>query len=330
MKAVICKEWGGPSTLTVDDVDAGEVGHTDARVAIYACGVNFGDILMAAGQYQVKPDLPFILGSEIAGEVIEVGAGVHNIKPGDRVMGLVQNGGFAEEVVTNATTLIPIPDSMNYKTAAGFPIAYGTSHLALTHRARLQPGETLLVYGASGGVGLTAVEIGKKLGATVIACASTAEKLELTEKYGAKYTINYTEEDIRDRVKTITGGKGADVIFDPVGGDAFKQALRAINWEGRLLVIGFASGEIPEVPANLTLVKNCSIVGVYWGAYLQRNPEVLINSLKTLLSWYDGQTLHPYISAVYPLEKVADALNALAERKSTGKVVVQIREEPES
>lgn len=327
MKAAICNEWGAPSSLTIGDMDAGEVGHTDARIAIHACGVNFADVLMIGGEYQVKPEFPFIPGAEIAGEVIEVGAGVPNVKPGDRVMGLVQTGGFAEEVVTNAATLIPIPDSMDYKTAAGFPIAYGTSHLALTHRGRLQPGETLLVYGASGGVGLTAVEIGKKLGATIIACASTPEKLEVTERYGANYTINYTEEDIRERVKTITGGRGADVVFDPVGGDAFDQALRAINWEGRMLVIGFASGQIPEVPANIALVKNISIVGVYWGAYLQRNPEVLLNSLKTLLSWYDGQTLHPYISATYPLDKVADALDSLADRKSVGKVVVQIRED---
>ena len=327
MKAAICNEWGAPSSLTIGDMDAGEVGHTDARIAIHACGVNFADVLMIGGEYQVKPEFPFIPGAEIAGEVIEVGAGVPNVKPGDRVMGLVQTGGCAEEVVTNAATLIPIPDSMDYKTAAGFPIAYGTSHLALTHRGRLQPGETLLVYGASGGVGLTAVEIGKKLGATIIACASTPEKLEVTERYGANYTINYTEEDIRERVKTITGGRGADVVFDPVGGDAFDQALRAINWEGRMLVIGFASGQIPEVPANIALVKNISIVGVYWGAYLQQNPEVLINSLKTLLSWYDGQTLHPYISATYPLDKVADALDSLADRKSVGKVVVQIRED---
>jgi len=327
MKAAICNEWGAPSSLTIGDMDAGEVGHTDARIAIHACGVNFADVLMIGGEYQVKPEFPFIPGAEIAGEVIEVGAGVPNVKPGDRVMGLVQTGGFAEEVVTNAATLIPIPDSMDYKTAAGFPIAYGTSHLALTHRGRLQPGETLLVYGASGGVGLTAVEIGKKLGATIIACASTPEKLEVTERYGANYTINYTEEDIRERVKTITGGRGADVVFDPVGGDAFDQALRAINWEGRILVIGFASGQIPEVPTNIALVKNISIVGVYWGAYLQQNPEVLINSLKTLLSWYDGQTLHPYISATYPLDKVADALDSLADRKSVGKVVVQIRED---
>lgn len=327
MKAVICKEWGDPSTLTIGEMPDGEVGHTDARVAIHACGVNFSDVLMIAGQYQVKPEFPFVPGVEIAGEVLEVGAGVPNLKPGDRVMGLVQTGGFAEEVVTTAATLIPIPESMDYVTAAAFPIAYGTSHLALTHRGRLQPGETLLVFGAAGGVGLTAVEIGNKLGATVIACASTAEKLAITEHYGAAYTINYTEENIRDRVKTITGGRGADVIFDPVGGDAFDQAMRAINWEGRLLVIGFASGKIPELPVNLALVKNCSVVGVYWGAYLQQHPEVLFNSLQTLLSWYDGQTLRPHISATYSMDQIEDALNALAERKSTGKVVVKIRDE---
>jgi len=329
MKAVVCKELGGTDKLVVEDIQPGELGHTDVRVAVHACGVNFLDTLTIIGQYQDQPDLPFTPGVEIAGEIIEVGPGVHNFKPGERVLGFVQSGGFAEEVIASSMQIITIPDDMSYKDAAAFPIAYGTSHLALTHRGRLQPGETLLVYGAAGGVGLTAVEIGNKLGATVIACASSAEKLELTERYGATYTINYTKEDIRERVKTITGGKGADVIYDPVGGDAFKSGLRAINWEGRILVIGFASGDIPEVPVNLTLVKNCAIVGVYWGAYMQRNPEVLMGSLETLLSWYDGKTLHPHISQTYTLDEVPQALEAMQSRQSTGKLVVVVREDPD-
>lgn len=307
MKALLCTDWGDPSTLTITDVEPAPLGHTDVRVAIHAAGVNFLDTLMVAGQYQVKPPLPFSPGVEIGGRVVEVGPGVHGISPGDRVMGLLDYGGFAEETVVDYRMLMPIPDDMDYQTAAAFPIAYGTSHLALSHRARLQPGETLLVFGAAGGVGLTAVEIGRAMGATVIACASTDAKLKLAEHYGASYAINYTEESIRERVKTITGGKGADVIYDPVGGDAFKEAIRCINWEGRLLVIGFASGDIPQLPANLALVKNFSLVGVYWGAYSQRNPTVLFESLQTLLSWYEAGTLRPYISKTYPLERAAEA-----------------------
>jgi NADPH2:quinone reductase len=326
MKAVLCNDWGTPDTVTVAEIDSPELGPGEARVAVYAAGVNFGDILSVAGQYQEKPELPFIPGMEFAGEVMEVDKGVSNVRVGDRVMGIAPKfGAFAEEVVSSAMLLAKIPDKMDYVKAAAFPITYGTSHLALTRRAKLQPDETLLVLGAAGGVGLTAVEIGNRMGAKVIAAASTADKLKLAEKYGAAYAINYAEEDLRERVKKITGGRGADVIYDPVGGEAFEEATRCINWEGRLLVIGFASGTIPQFSINYALVKNFSIIGMYCGRYGQQDPETLMESLETLLEWYDGGMLKPYVSATFSLEKAGDAMNALANRASTGKVVINVR-----
>ncbi len=322
MKAILCKAWGDPSTLVLEEVEAKAPGEGEVRIRIRACGVNFADTLMIAGQYQSRPPFPFSPGVEIAGEVIEVGAGVTQFKLDDRVMGITDYGGYAEEATIRAALLLPMPPNMDFVTAAAFPIAYGTSHLALDHRAHLQAGETLLVLGAAGGVGLTAVEIGKLMGATVIAAASTPEKLALTQQYGAEHFINTSSENLRDRIKEITGGKGVDVVYDPVGGDLFDQAVRSLNWEGRLLVIGFASGRIPEVPANLTLVKNISIVGVFWGAYAGRNPKVLTGSLLTLLGWHAEGKLKPHVSATYPLEKAADAMFALINRQSTGKVVI--------
>jgi len=322
MKAILCKAWGDPSTLVLEEVEAKAPGEGEVRIRIRACGVNFADTLMIAGQYQSRPPFPFSPGVEIAGEVIEVGAGVTQFMLDDRVMGITDYGGYAEEATIRAALLLPMPPNMDFVTAAAFPIAYGTSHLALDHRAHLKTGETLLVLGAAGGVGLTAVEIGKLMGATVIAAASTPEKLALTQQYGAEHFINTSSENLRDRIKEITGGKGVDVVYDPVGGDLFDQAVRSLNWEGRLLVIGFASGRIPEVPANLTLVKNISIVGVFWGAYAGRNPKVLTGSLLTLLGWHAEGKLKPHVSATYPLEKAADAMFALINRQSTGKVVI--------
>lgn len=323
MKAIVCKQWGEPSALTLEDITLPPPQAHQVRLKINACGINFADALMVAGQYQVKPPFPFTPGMEIAGEVLELGEKVTNLKVGQRVMGVIEYGGFAEEALANAITLLPIPDNMDDEAAAAFPIAYGTSHVALKHRGGLKVGETLLVFGAAGGVGLTAVEIGKRMGATVIACASTDEKLALTKEYGADYTINYTQESIRERVKEITQGKGANVIYDPVGGDAFDDALRSVAWEGRILVIGFASGKIPQAPVNMTLVKNSSIVGVYWGAYTQRDPNVLIESLGTLLTWYSEGKLKPYVSQTYPLAQTPDALSALLNRQSKGKLVIK-------
>jgi NADPH2:quinone reductase len=324
MKAVLCKQWGDPSTLVIEDVPSKAPAASEARLAVRACGINFADTLIIQGQYQVKPAFPFSPGLEVAGEVIEVGADVTHLLPGDRVLATTQYGGLAQEVCVPAAMALPIPDNMEFVTAASFAVAYGTSHVALTHRGNLKPGETLLVLGAAGGVGLTAVEIGKLLGAKVIAAASTPEKLELAKQYGADHLVDYTKENIRDQVKAFTNGKGADVIYDPVGGSIFEQVMRCVAWEGRVLVIGFASGTIPQLPVNLTLVKNCSVVGVYWGAYALNKPKVLIDSLHTLLGWYAEGKLKPHISAIYPLERAAEALNALIQRRSTGKVVVTI------
>lgn len=322
MKALLCKTWGLPETLVLEEVESKPPTGGEVRLRVRACGVNFADVLMVQGLYQVKPPFPFSAGLEVAGEVLDVGAGVTHLQPGQRVMSITNWGGMAEEINVPAMTVIPIPDSMSYEQAAAFPVAYGTSHIALDHRAHLQAGETLLVLGAAGGVGLTAVEIGKRMGATVIACASTPEKLEITRQYGADHTINYSTENLRDRIKAITEGKGVNVVYDPVGGDLFEPAVRSLAWEGRMLVIGFASGTIPQLPVNLTLVKNSSVVGVFWGAYSINNPKVLMDSLKTLMGWMAKGELKPHISQTFPLERGGEALRMLMERRSTGKVVV--------
>jgi NADPH:quinone reductase len=323
MKAVLCKTYGLPETLVVEDVPSPAVKTGEVKIAVCACGVNFPDVLMVQGLYQVKPPFPFSPGLEVAGDVLEVGAGVTHVKAGDRVLGIVNYGGFAEEVCAPAAMVVPIPPDMPYEHGAAFALVYGTSHVALEHRAKLQAGETLLVLGAAGGVGLTAVEIGKLMGATVIAAASTLEKLALTQQYGADHIIDYTQADLRDAVKTMTNGAYANVIYDPVGGDMFDVANRCIAWEGRYLVIGFASGRIPELPINRVLLKNSSLVGVYWGAYAQNDPRVLADSLKTLLTWYAQGKLKPHISDTYSLEDTPAALNALMNRQAMGKVVVK-------
>lgn len=322
MRAILCEELTGPDGLRLADLPEPTPGPGEVVVGIRACGVNFADTLIVQGKYQEKPPLPFVPGAEIAGDVLALGEGVTHLRVGQRVAALCDTGGFAEQVAVAAARCVPLPDGMAYETAAGFLITYGTSHLALTRRGQLQPGETLLVHGAAGGVGLAAVEIGALLGAEVIATASSAEKLALARRYGAAHTIDYTQEDFVARVKEITGGRGADVIYDPVGGDVFDRSLRCIAWEGRLLVIGFASGRIPQPPAGLLLVKNVAVVGLYWGAYAARNPQVLTDSLAQLFAWQAAGKLKPHISAAYPLEKTGDALRSLMERKSVGKVVV--------
>ena len=254
--------------------------------------------------------------------MVECGEGVEGLAIGERVMAVLGHGGFASEAVVAAERVYKIPDDMPFEEAAGFPVAYGTSHMALRHRARLEAGETLVVHGASGGVGLTAVEIGTTLGARVIACASSPEKLALAEKYGASHLIDYSKEDIRERVLEITGKRGANVIYDPVGGDAFDASMRCIAWEGRLLVVGFASGRIPKAPANYILLKNCSLVGVIWGAYLGRDPAVVRSAMEELLGWYGQGKLKPHISATFPLAEAAEAMKSMMARKSTGKIVL--------
>ena len=323
MRAALCTEYGTPPRLEIDNVDNPTLNSTDLRIEVHACGINFADVLMVQGKYQVKPDLPFVPGGEVAGIILEVGSDVNGFEVGQRVIALSQGGGFAEEVAVDASRVLPLSDKMDFLAGASFPTTYGTSHLALDHRAHLQAGEILLVLGASGGVGLTAVEIGKAMGATVIAAASTKEKLRVAADHGADHLINYIEDDLRDTVMSLCGG--VDVVYDPVGGDPFLQALRCMNWEGRIVVIGFAGGTIQKIPANYLLLKNCSAVGAYWGPYLDKQPSVLLDSLGKLVSWFEDGKLSPHISAKFPLEDCDRALALLYERKATGKVMLTPR-----
>jgi NADPH2:quinone reductase len=324
MKAVFCREWGSPDCLRFEEAPPRTLRPSEVRIRVRACSVNFADTLMVAGKYQVKPEFPFTPGLEAAGEVIEIGADVTRLALGTRVLAVLRfGGGYAEEIAPNADAVVPIPDAMDFVTAAAFPVAYGTSHFALTHRGNLKPGETLLVLGAAGGVGLTAVEIGRQLGARVIAAAGSAEKLAVARQHGADELIDYRTESIRDRVRKLTGGLGADIVFDPVLGDAFDQALRAVNWEARMLVIGFASGRIQSVPANLILVKNISVIGVVWGAQAARDPVLVSRNLAELLRWWEAGRLHPVISRTFPLAKAGAAMEALLSRRYAGKIVLE-------
>jgi len=317
LRAIQITAYGAPVALK--DIAIRLPGEGEVRVRIAACGVNFADLLMTEGRYQERPPLPMTLGMELAGTVDAVGAGVERPKVGDRVAVFAASGGMAEYGCFPAQSCILLPPDMPLTDAAAFQIAYGTSHLALDHRGRLQPGETLLVLGAAGGVGLTAVEIGKRMGARVIACARGAEKLVLARAKGADHLIDSQSEDISQVVRDLGG---ADVVFDPVGGAQFKSALRACRPEARVLTIGFASGTVPQIPANILLVKNVSVIGIYWGGYLQFAPQVLTGSLKTLFQWYEAGELRPHISHVLPLEQAAEALDLLRRRVSTGKVVL--------
>ena len=326
MRAVLCKELTGHQGLVVGEVPAPALkGPNSVRIQVHAAGLNFADTLVVAGKYQEKPALPFSPGLECAGVVLETGADVRHVKTGDRVMATTSFGAFAEEVVTDANEVYPIPDAMDFETAAAFPVAYGTSHVALRRRAALQRGETLMIHGAAGGVGLTAVEIGKAMGATVIATARGADKLAVAKAHGADHLIDYAAEDLRARVKAIVGEKGVDVIYDPVGGDVFDTSLRCLAWEGRLLVVGFAAGRIPQAPANLLLVKNTAVMGVFWGAYRQRNPQVLRESFAELLAWHAAGKLRPHISHRFALDQAPEAMAAMLERRSTGKVILKPR-----
>jgi NADPH2:quinone reductase len=322
MRAVLCKEWGGPEKLVVEDVPSPSIKEGTVRIAVKAAGINFADLLLISGHYQEKPAFPFTPGMEASGTVSEVGAGVSSLKAGDRVMALTGTGAYAEEIVTDARRVYKIPDKMDFNSAAGFPVTYGTSHGSFDWRAHLKPGEVLLVFGAAGGVGLTAVEIGKAMGATVIACANGPAKLAIAEQHGADHLIDYGREDIRERVKSITGGRGADVVYDPVGGDAFDASLRSIAWGGRVIVIGFASGRIPQAPANILLVKNIDVIGFYWGSYQLRKPELLRDSYARLFHWYEEGKLKPHVSHQFDLNDVGAAMELLRQRKSTGKVVL--------
>ncbi|HLG63542.1 MAG TPA: NADPH:quinone oxidoreductase family protein [Ktedonosporobacter sp.] len=324
MKAVLCKEYGLPEDLVIEEVESPRAGRGEVVIKVKACGVSFPDTLIIQGKYQFKPPMPFSPGGELAGIVQEVGPGVEHIKPGDHVIAFTGWGGYAQEVVTEASRIIAMPPNMDFATAAIFIMTYGTSHYALKDRAHLKAGETLLVLGAAGGVGLAAVELGKVMGARVIAAASSDEKLAVCKRYGADEVINYSTEDLKDRIKELTGGNGVDVIYDPVGGKYAEPALRGMAWEGRYLVVGFADGEIPRIPLNLTLLKGCAIVGVFWGSFTARDPERNQQHLQELLSWYSSDKIKPFISATYTLEEAPQALRAMMERKVKGKVALLI------
>jgi len=322
MRAVLCNQYGPPSDLVVEDVPSPKANAGQVVVAVHACGVNFPDTLIIQGKYQFKPPLPFSPGGEVAGVIKEVGEGVTGFRPGDRVIAATTWGGYAEEVVAEAKRVIRMPDGMDFDTASAFVLTYGTSHHALKDRAELKPGETLLVLGAAGGVGLAAVEIGKVMGARVIAAASSDDKLATCREHGADELINYTSEDLRGRIKALTDGRGVDVVYDPVGGDYSEPALRSMAWRGRFLVVGFAAGAIPNIPLNLPLLKGCAVVGVFWGAFTRNEPERNEENLQELLAWVQHGKLHPHISATYPLERAADALHDVMNRKVKGKVVL--------
>ncbi len=325
MKAVLCKAFGPAETLVLEEIASPEVKKTEIVLDVYAAGVNFPDTLIIEGKYQFKPPFPFSPGGEAAGVVAAVGEKVSHVKVGDRVMALTGWGSFAEQVAVPGYNVMPIPAGMDFNSAAAFGMTYGTSMHALKQRANLQPGETLLVLGASGGVGLAAVEIAKAMGAKVIAAASSAEKLAVAKAAGADELINYSETNLKDEVKRLTGGLGVDVIYDPVGGDLFDQAIRSIAWNGRLLVVGFASGRIPELAVNLCLLKGAAVLGVFWGAFAQRQPQDNAANFQQLFAWYAEGKVKPLVSQVFALEQAAEAINALGQRKAVGKVVVQVR-----
>jgi NADPH2:quinone reductase len=324
MRAVLCRAYGPPESLTVEDVEDPTAGDGQVVVDVKACAVNFPDVLIIQNLYQFEPPLPFSPGAEIAGVVSSVGPGVDVVGVGDRVFASPGWGGLAEKIALDARALIPIPDGIDFAPASSFLYAYGTSHYALKDRARLEPGETLVVLGAAGGVGLAAVELGAVMGATVIAAASSDDKLELCREYGAAMTINYATEDLKSRIRELTGGAGADVVYDPVGGPYSEPALRATAWEGRFLVVGFAAGEIPAIPLNLTLLKGCDIVGVFWGGFVGREPEHHLRNVEELIAWWRAGKLHPHVSSTYPLDRAAEAIRELADRKAKGKVVVTV------
>jgi NADPH2:quinone reductase len=325
MRAVLCEAWGEPEVLRLGEVEVRSPGPGEVRLAVHAAGVNFADILMVAGQYQEKPPFPFTPGLEAAGVVEAVGEGVTRVAPGDRVLALPGTGAFAEATLVGGDGVFKIPDAMDFVTAAGFAVAYGTAQGALDWRAHLQPSELLLVHGAAGGAGLATVEVGKAMGATVIATARGPEKLAVAREHGADHLIDTGAQDVRAEVRRIAGtlGKqGAEVVFDPVGGALFEASLRSVAWGARLIVIGFAAGQVQQIPANILLVKNVSAVGFYWGSYRTRAPELVASGYAQLFRWYAAGKLKPHVSHRLDLAEAGAALGLLKSRKSTGKVVL--------
>lgn len=322
MKAVLCKSYGLPDTLVIEDIAPLEAGPGEVVIAVKACGVNFPDTLIIQGKYQFRPTMPFSPGAEISGVVDAIGSGVDNVAVGDAVIAFTGWGGFAEQVKCLAAQTMPMPAGMPFPLAAAFVLTYGTAYHALKDRAQLQPGETLLVLGAAGGVGLAACEIGKAMGARVIAAASSDEKLAICKQHGADDTINYSSGNLREQIDALVGKRGVDVVIDPVGGDYTEPSVRALAWKGRHLVIGFAAGDIPKISANLTLLKGASIMGVFWGSFLKNEPANHMTNMRELMTLLQQGKLNPLISATYPLERAADALNDLIHRKAVGKIVL--------
>ena len=322
MKAVRCNAWGPAETLTVETLPLPQPGAGEVLLRVHAAGVNFPDTLIIQGKYQFRPELPFTPGSEVAGEVQATGEGVTHLKAGDRVIAFLTTGGYATHAVAQASQVMPMPPELDFEAAAAFTLASGTSYHALVDRAGLKAGETLLVLGAAGGVGLSAVQIGHALGARVIAAASSDDKLALCREHGADETINYADEDLRARLKELTGGKGPDVIYDPVGGQFAEPAFRSIGWGGRYLVVGFAAGDIPTLPLNLPLLKGASIVGVFWGEFARRDPRGNARNLGQMIEWIKEGRMRLLVSKTYSLEAAGQALRDLEERQVTGKVVI--------
>jgi NADPH2:quinone reductase len=322
MKALICAEYGPPQNLSVQEIAAPRAGPGQVLVDVKARALNFPDGLMVQGLYQVKPPLPFTPGAELAGLIKEVGEGVQGLAVGDRIIGFPGLGAFAEECVVNAERVMPLPAGMDFAAGAALVLTYGTSLHALADCGRLQPGETLLVLGAAGGVGAAAVEIGKAMGARVIAAASSDDKLALCRQLGADATINYSSEDLRKRALELTEGRGADVVYDPVGGDYTESALRAMAWKGRLLIVGFAAGEIPRIPLNLALLKERSLVGVYWGDSVKHDPRGHAKNMKQLMAWFAEKKIRPAVSEQVSLAQAPDAIARILARQVKGKVVI--------
>jgi NADPH:quinone reductase len=323
MKAVICKEHGLPDKLElVTDWAEPSVGEHDVLIDVKAAGLNFPDVLMIQGKYQMQPEMPFIPGGECAGVVEAVGAKVTRFKVGDKVLSAGGSGAFCEKIAVHEMGAFPMPEGLSFEQAAGVSITYFTSYYALKQRANLQPGETLLVLGAAGGVGTSAIELGKHMGAKVIAAASTDEKLALCKKLGADEVINYSEANLKDAIKELTGGKGVDVVYDPVGGDYAEPAIRGMAWNGRYLVIGFASGPIPKIALNLTLLKGCALVGVFWGRFAGEEPAVNLKNIEELWELFASGKISPVVTDSFPIEQYEEAFNCMIERRARGKVIL--------
>ena len=323
MKALLCTRYGTPDDLELADIPDPTPAAGEAVVRVEAAALNFFDTLIIAGKYQLKPPMPFSPAAEFAGTVESLGAGVSGLRVGERVVGYAGHGAARERIAIAAKKLVPIPDGLDFDHAAGLCVTYGTTLYALKDRARLRSGDTLAVLGASGGVGLAAIEIGKLMGARIIACASSAEKLAFARAHGADAGIDYAKEDLKDALRRVTDGKGADVIYDPVGGPYAEAALRSIAWEGRFLVVGFAAGDIPKLPLNLVLLKSCDVLGVFWGAWIERDPAGHRANTEQLLAWCAEGKLSSHVHAVYSLAEAPAALKAIAERKVMGKVILR-------